>query len=109
MGRLKMSRSKLLGAVLALPLMFAGATSAQANIVALNIDASGSIGQTGFDLQRDGYVAALTALLPIGGENTIGVWTFQTGVTQVFALTTIDSQLKKDQLIAAIQGMAYPA
>ncbi len=104
-----MLRSKLLAAAaIALP-MIAGATSAQANIIALNIDVSGSMGQAGFDLQRDGYVAALTSLLPTGGENTIGVWKFSTNVTQVFALTTIDTVAKKNALIAAIQGMTYDA
>lgn len=105
-----MLRSKLLAAAaLALPMMAVSAGSAQANIVALVIDVSGSMGTSGFQLQRDGYVQALTNLLNTGGENTIGVWTFSDNVTQVYALQTIDSVAKKNALIAAIQGMSYPA
>lgn len=104
-----MSRSKLLGAVFALPLMIAGASSAQANIIGLTIDGSASISSADFLLQKQGYATALTNLLNIGGENTIGVWQFSTGVQQVFAIQTIDSQAKKDALIAAILGMTQLA
>lgn len=100
-----MSRSKLLGALIALPMMVAGASGAQANIIGLVIDGSGSISATNFDLQKDGYVSALTALLSTGGTNSIGVWQFSTGVSPVFAVTKIDSAAAKASLIAAISGM----
>ena len=100
-----MSRSKLLGAIFALPLMFAGATSAQANIIGLTIDGSGSISAADFLLQKQGYAAALTALLNTGGENAVGVWQFASGVSPVYTLQTIDSVAKKNALIAAINGM----
>jgi hypothetical protein len=100
-----MSRSKLLGAAIALPLMFAGATSAQANIIGLTIDGSGSISAADFTLQKNGYISALTALLNTDGSNTIGVWQFSSGVSPVFALTTIDSAAKKTALLTAIGAM----
>jgi len=104
-----MSRSKLLGALFALPLLIVGAGSAQANIIGLTIDASGSIGLSDFNLQKNGYVAALTSLLNIDGSNAIGVWKFGDSVTPVFAVTLIDSQAKKDALITAIGNMTYPS
>ena len=100
-----MSRSKLLGAIFALPLMFAGATSAQANIIGLTIDGSSSMSAADFLLQKQGYAAALTALLNIDGSNAIGVWQFSTTVQPVYTLQTIDSAAKKTALIAAINGM----
>lgn len=103
-----MSRSKLLGAIFALPLMFAGATSAQANIIGLSIDGSGSISAANWTLQKQGYVNALTSLLNIDGSNSIGVWMFDDVVTQVFAVQKIDSAAKKTALINAINGMVQP-
>ena len=103
-----MSRSKLFGAVVASSLMLAGAGSAQANIIGLTIDGSGSISSGDFTLQKQGYVNALTALLNTDGSNAVGVWLFSSGVTQVFALDTIDSAAKKTALINAINGMVQP-
>jgi len=100
-----MSRSKLLGAIFALPLLIAGAGSAQANIIGLTIDGSGSISAADFTLQKNGYISALTALLNIDGSNTIGVWQFASGVQQEFALQTIDSAAKKTALLNAIGAM----
>jgi hypothetical protein len=100
-----MSRSKLLGAALALPLMFAGATSAQAAIIALVIDGSGSISSTDFQAQKDGYAAAISNLVLADGQNTIGVWQFSTGVQLEFALTTMNSAGDVTALLAAINGM----
>ena len=100
-----MSRSKLLGALIALPMLVAGASSAQANIVGLVIDGSGSMDAGEFALQKSGYVSALTALLNTDGTNSIGVWQFSTGVSPVFAVTKIDSAGAKASLIAAISGM----
>ena len=100
-----MSRSKLLGAVFALPLMFAGATSAQAAIIALVIDGSGSISGPDFQAQKDGYAAAIANLVDPNGQNTIGVWQFSSSVQLEFALTTMNTQGDIDDLIAAINGM----
>ena len=102
-----MSRSKLLGAALALPLMFAGATSAQAAIIALVIDSSGSIGVPNFNAQKQGYINAINALVTPNGLNTIGVWQFSDNVVQEFALTTISTAAQKTALINAISNMSY--
>ena len=100
-----MTRSKLLGAVFALPLMIAGAGSAQANILALNIDGSTSISSANFNLQKQGYINALTSLLNTDGSNTVGVWQFASTVQQVFVLTTINSAAAKTALLTAIGAM----
>lgn len=103
-----MLRSKLLAAAaIALP-MIAGATSAQANIIGLTIDGSGSISAANWTLQKQGYVNALTTLLNTDGSNSIGVWMFDDVVTQVFAVQKIDSAAKKTNLINAINGMVQP-
>lgn len=103
-----MLRSKLLAAAaIALP-MIAGATSAQANIIGLTIDGSGSISSGDFTLQKQGYVNALTSLLNTDGSNAVGVWLFSSGVSNVYTLQTIDSVAKKNALIAAISGMVQP-
>jgi len=100
-----MTRAKLLGALFALPMMIAGATGAQANVIALNIDGSGSISSANFDLQKQGYITALNNLLLTDGTNAIAVYQFSTNVQQVFALTVINSVATKNALIAAINGM----
>jgi hypothetical protein len=100
-----MSRSKLLGAVFALPLMFAGATSAQANIIALVIDGSGSISGANFAAQKTGYINAINNLVLADGQNTIGVWQFSTGVQLEFALTTMNSAADITALTTAINNM----
>lgn len=71
----------------------------------LAIDGSGSISSANFSLQRTGYVNALTDVLPIDGSVAVGVWQFGTTVTQVFAVTLIDSAAAKTALINAIAGM----
>jgi len=101
-----MTRSKLLGAIFALPLMIAGAGSAQANIIGLTIDGSSSISAADFTLQKQGYINALTALLNTNGSNTIGVWQFSNNVQSVFTLTTINSAAAKTALLNAINGMS---
>jgi hypothetical protein len=97
-----MTRSKLLGAIFALPLMIAGASSAQANVIALNLDASSSISGADFLLQRQGYINALTNLLQPDGKNSIAVYQFSNNVTQVFAMRTISTAQDKTDLITAL-------
>jgi hypothetical protein len=101
-----MTRSKLLGAVFALPLTIAGAGSAQANIIGLTIDGSSSISAANFTLQKQGYINALTSLLNTDGSNTIGVWQFSNNVQTVFTLTTINSAAAKTALLTAIGAMS---
>lgn len=104
-----MSRSKLLAAALALPLMVAGASSAQANVIALVIDGSGSINSSEWTLQQQGYAQALTDLLKADGQNSIGVWQFSTNVNTApgtfYGITTINTAADKTALINFILGM----
>src|SRR5690349_18471521 len=109
MGRSNMSRSKLLGAALALPLMVAAAGSAQANVIGLTIDGSGSISPGDWTLQKQGYVNALNALIPsVYGQNSIGVWKFDSSVSLVFAVQTINNAADLLALTTAISGMTQP-
>jgi len=73
--------------------------------IALGIDGSGSISSTNFTLQKNGYVNALTSLLPTDGSVAIGVWQFSSGVTQEYGFQVIDSAAKKTALLSAISGM----
>jgi len=100
-----MVRSKLLGAIAALPLMVIATSGAQANIIGLVIDVSGSIDATEFAIQQSGYVNALTDLLMPDGQNSVGVWKFNSSTTLVHAITLINSQAAKDALIADIAAM----
>jgi hypothetical protein len=81
------------------------APSANANVIALVIDGSGSISATDFDLQKDAYIAALDSLLLPNGQNSIGVWQFASTVQQEFAVTTINSAAAKQALLDAIDAM----
>lgn len=73
--------------------------------IALGIDGSGSISSSNFTLQKNGYVNALTSLLPTDGSVAIGVWQFSSGVTQEYGFQVIDSAAKKTALLSAISGM----
>jgi Protein of unknown function (DUF1194)/VPDSG-CTERM motif/PEP-CTERM motif len=92
--------------VIALMLIIGVTLSASAvNVeLALCIDGSNSILPADFTLQKQGYVTALTALLPTDGSVAIGVWQFSTLVQQEFAMTVIDS-VTKPLLLNAINGM----
>ncbi len=103
-----MLRSKLLAAAaIALPMMVAGATSAQANIIGLTIDESGSISPGDWTLQKQGYVNALNALMPsvYGQNHAIGVWSFDDTVRPIFAVQVINNIGQLNALTAAIAGM----
>lgn len=107
--------TKFLSAVAALATLALYTAPAKADPIreiALLIDSSGSINSTNFDLQKNGYIAALTDLLTTGGQNAIGVWQFSTngGITTsiidtVFPMTTIASGADKTNLLNAIGGM----
>lgn len=103
-----MLKEKLLAGIVALPLLV-GATGANAAIIGLVIDGSGSISAGDFTLQKQGYVNALTTLLNADGQNTIGVWQFSTGVQLEFALTNIATAQDKQDLLDAIDGMTQLA
>lgn len=117
-------KGKIFGAFLAIGLMLGATGGANANVVALVIDGSGSIcphpnGGTvanplctssnppldDFGTQVAGYVNALNSLLPIDGSNAVGVWQFSNVVKQEIGITLIDSQAAKDSVIAALNAM----
>jgi hypothetical protein len=75
--------------------------------LALCIDASGSIGSTAFNLQKQGYYNALSALLPTDGSVAVGVWKFTTADSLVFSEQIISSAADKTALLNAINGMTY--
>lgn len=105
-----MSRSKLLAAAaFALPMMVASAGSAQANVIALVIDTSGSISCCGvgteFYLQQQGYKNALSALLKPDGQNYIGIWQFSTTVQQELGILKISTVADINTVLNALSAM----
>jgi len=82
--------------------MFAGTTSAKANVIVLALDASTSISTGDFALQRQGYVTALTNLLQPNGLNAIAVVQFSDAVTSVFSMRVINTAQDKTDLINAL-------
>jgi len=75
--------------------------------LALCIDNSGSISVSDFNLQKNGYVNALTTYLPTDGSVAIGVWDFESVDHLVFNELVISSAADKTALINAIAGISY--
>lgn len=72
----------------------------------LAIDASGSISNANYELQRTAYANVLgSSLITTDGNIAIGVFQFGSGTANVFNLQVIDSQAKKDALVAAVTAM----
>jgi hypothetical protein len=73
--------------------MLAGVGSANASTIelALVIDASGSISNSNYDLQKGAYASVLASLVKTDGTVSIGVWQFGYDVQQVFAMTVMDT------------------
>jgi hypothetical protein len=72
----------------------------------LAIDASGSISNANYDLQKNAYANVLSSgLITTDGKIAIGVLQFGNGTNIEYGLQVIDSQAKKDALVAAINAM----
>lgn len=102
------SFTKLLSTVaIAVPLALSASAPQAAPVtsIMLAIDASGSISNADYLLQRNAYVAALTNLLPADGSVAIGVVQFGFNVQTVFSLNTIDNAGEKAGLLATIGAM----
>jgi hypothetical protein len=87
-----------------------GAGQAQAAIVPVElmlvIDASGSISNADYELQRAAYENVLgSSLITTDSTMAIGVIQFGFDLETVFALQVISSQADKDALVAALDGM----
>ena len=102
-----MNIRKLTRALLIAVPLIVGFGSAKATPVglALAIDGSGSISAAEFTLQKNGYVNALNALIPLDGSIALGVWQFSTGVQQEIGMTLIDSAAALASVVGAISGM----
>jgi hypothetical protein len=107
-----MIRKSILASVVAAAAI-AGTARADILELALVIDGSGSISSSDFELQRDGYVNALSdiAVLPLDGTVAIGVWQFsgQTGpggIVQLEYPTTFITAATLPGLVAALNGMS---
>lgn len=75
------------------------------NVLYLTMDASGSISNTNWDLQVNGYISALNAVVGGGGfygNTAIGVSVFGAGVAEVSSLSTINNIGDLNALTAAI-------
>lgn len=72
----------------------------------LAIDASGSINNANYELQRTAYANVLaSSLITTDGTIAIGVFQFGSGTSNVFDLQVIDSLAKKNALVAAVTAM----
>ena len=70
----------------------------------LNIDGSGSISASDFQLQKNAYVNLLSGVRT-DGSIALGVLQFSSSVADVFGLTLIDSVAKRDNLLASLNAM----
>ena len=87
-------KKTLLGLIMAIGMGLpqAGQAMPVETILWLAIDESGSIGQTDFDAQMDGYVSALNAIIPTDGTVAIGAATFDSNINApTFSLIQISS------------------
>lgn len=88
-----------LTAALALSLPQTAHAVAIETVLWLAIDESGSIGQTDFDTQMDGYSSAIGAILPADGSVAAGAHTFDSNTNSpTFSLIQIDSTTDRDDL-----------
>ena len=69
------------------------------------IDASGSIGQSNFDIMKSGYAAALGAL-PTDGSIEVTVYTFASGTVQVVQPTVVTAA-SIGGVVSLINAMSY--
>ena len=102
-------RGLLASALLALSMAAPSQSFALTNSVYLTIDASGSIGLTNWELQRDGYAAALSSVIDSSfyGDIAIGVSIFASGVNEVFAMQVINNDTDLQAVIDSITGYTY--
>lgn len=101
---------KILAGAAAATLLFAVAGKASAAPIPVSlilaIDASGSISNADYALQRTAYASVLnSSLITTDGKIAIGVVEFGLNVETVFNLTVIDSEATKASLVAAITAM----
>lgn len=104
-------KSKILSTVAACVIAggtFVASLSAQALPIGLGlvIDGSGSISPSNFNLQRNGYIAALTNVLPTDGSVAVGVYQFSSTAQTEFAFQVINNATDLANLVAAINGMS---
>ena len=102
-----MSRKILLIAWLAALALVAPATASAAVDIGLVVDGSGSIDDADWQLQREGFSAALRdpANVPLDGSVAITVVQFSSGTQVEVPRTLIDSKEKLDGVVAKIEGM----
>lgn len=96
--------STLLAATLA-----AGGVVASANAAIVNLgfafDESGSVGSSGFELQRDGLAAAIRNIPVTGGtQYRVGVVAFDSGVRTVISPTVLTDAAVREALATALEG-----
>lgn len=97
-------RGLFASALLALTMAAPTQSFAITNVLYLTMDASGSLNDTEWDLQVDGYVNALNAVIDPSfyGNLAVGVSIFGADVNEIFALTTINSGADLLSLTTAI-------
>lgn len=100
-------RTAIAAVAIAAAATFGGAAPANAlSSIALVIDGSGSISGTNFDLQKQGYINALNALVPGAyGQNAFTVIQFSNAAQVEFAATVINDATDLANLTTAISNM----
>ncbi len=80
------------------------------NALYLTMDGSGSISSSNFSLQTAGYVNALNTVFGTGSYwgTAIGVSVFSSGVSEKFAMQTIDNAADLSTLTTAIGAITQP-
>lgn len=88
-----MSKMSISAGIAALGLMIGAPAQAAKLELGLAIDESGSITSSDFNLQKQGYIAALSdpTVLPLDGSVAIGVVKFSSNVVTVFTMQEITS------------------
>jgi hypothetical protein len=86
-------------------MVVATASTAQAAVIALVIDETGSISTADYALQKTGYINAVTDLVQADGLNSIGVWQFNDTSHLVYSIHTITTAADKTNLLNALNAM----
>ena len=96
-------RKTISGAAVLLSLL--GVAKADNVEVAILIDASGSISDVNYNLQKNAYASVAGSVIPTDGTAYVGVWQFARNVQQVFAPQLISDAADLASLITAFQNM----
>jgi hypothetical protein len=98
---------KKLFLALIIALMFVSVNAAQASTVALSLvmDVSGSISDANFELQQDGYIAAINSIVPTNSTVYLNVIQFGQNNVQEIGWTLINSAATKSSFTTSLDNL----